>query len=102
VSGRPAEVPRHVSGGPPKRRPKGLTAIALLLIANGAYNTVDGLRSIQTHSVLEWSLLLLSGLTALACGFGCWTRQPWARIATVVGLAANIPFRLISTPALVA
>jgi hypothetical protein len=66
-----------------------VTVIALLLVANGALHFADAIRGFREGADLWVAADLVLAAGIIACGLGCWTRQPWARIGTIMLTGLN-------------
>ncbi|MFH1331128.1 MAG: hypothetical protein ABIJ48_10820 [Actinomycetota bacterium] len=71
-------------------RPAGVGVIAVLLVLVGVVNVIQGISTMNDISGLWGGLQLITGVAAVACGFGCWTLRSWARVTTIVLMGLNV------------
>ena len=71
------------------KRPRGVTAVAVLLVIVGLLNIVSGLNTPENVSGFLGSLQAVIGALAIACGIGCWQLRRWAQMTTVILMGLN-------------
>jgi hypothetical protein len=78
-----------------RRRPLGITIIAILLFISAVIGIIGGISSVTSHiptgsSVLLGWFPLIIGIIELVLAWGLWTIKPWAYWGTLVVEIVNI------------
>jgi len=71
------------------KRPTGVTVIAVLLWFTGVINVIGGLATMDDLSGFWGGFQLVTGIVAIAFGFGCWFLKKWAWAGTIVLMGLN-------------